>query len=365
MIKLSYTGDLFGYYVDDTGVFNIFPTDNTLSIGSELTKVGVIGSSESDDKNILVGVRGKDDNLSFTYNGQKYAYKPYNLIQNIFSRNTGILESEKLRDKAVVIIGCGSVGSLVALELARAGVGRYLLIDNDIVEYHNVCRHQCNIMDIGKLKVDAIAERILRINPYAHVEKKATTVEQISKDVFDGFCIGSETVFVGCADNRAGDAYTNIISSMYSASFVSIGFWERAFAGEIFYHIPNKNMPCYSCALGNSADNDGSGFSQRSTVNSHLYTTQEDLSQVNFEPGISIDINFVTIIGIKIILDILNLSDEKYKPRLINQLTQYTLVCNTNNVDVGGEMAEIFSYPLQVTTSLVVSFSKGCPTCNT
>ena len=56
----------------------------------------------------------------------------------------------------------------------------------------------------------------------------------------------------------------------------------------------------------------------------------------------------------------MNSTNEGYIPRLLNNLKQYTLVCNTSNPEIGGEMVEIFSYPLQVTTSLVVGFGKEC-----
>ena len=114
-------------------------------------------------------------------------------------------------------------------------------------------------------------------------------------------------------------------------------------------------MPCYECALG-----DGGGLSARVEANHHVYSNQENIEGLKFEPGISVDINFITSIGIKLIIDILNAGDETYIPRLLNDLKQYTLVCNTSNPAIGGEMVEIFSYPLQVTTSLVVGFGKGC-----
>lgn len=78
------------------------------------------------------------------------------MFQNIFSRNTGILESEIMRSKCVFILECGSVGSLIALELARAGVGKFVLVDNDVLEYHNICRHQCSISDVGEYKVNVL-----------------------------------------------------------------------------------------------------------------------------------------------------------------------------------------------------------------
>ena len=55
-------------------------------------------------------------------------------------------------------------------------------------------------------------------------------------------------------------------------------------------------------------------------------------------------------------LDLLNRDNPEYTQRLIPHLTQYTLVCNTNNTDIGGEQAAIFTYPLQVTTSIIVPY---------
>ena len=138
-----------------------------------------------------------------------------------------------------------------------------------------------------------------------------------------------------------------MIGKVYNLPFISIGFWERAFAGEIFYCLP-EGMPSYSDFVKSLGDSSG-----RTNANTHLYMGEVG----TFEPGISVDINFVTTIGIKMILDLLNKNNPNYTQRLIYSLTQYTLVCNTNNPKIGGEMAEIFSYPLQVTRSIEVNYS--------
>lgn len=352
-----YVGKLYGNYFKESKVFNVFSNDMI----EAYENVGCIGEifeeKPRDEKEFLVGYWDCDA-LKFVYKQDTYSIEYYNLVQNIFSRNTGILESTIMAHKCVFVLGCGSVGSLVALELARAGVGKFVLVDNDILEYHNLCRHQCSIMDVGQYKVYALAKRIKEINPTAKVFCFPTIAERVSKKIFDEHCKPGEAVLVGCADNRTADVYANSIAASYKVPFISVGFWERAFAGEIFYWLPDSNMPCYKCALG-----DGSGLSQRTSTNRRIYTTQEDLAKVNFEPGISVDINFVTTIGIKLVLDILNLGNDGFTSRLLEHLEQYTLVCNTNNPKIGGEMAEIFSYPLQVTTSLKVNFCVGCPPC--
>lgn len=343
--------NIYGRYHKESGIFNVFPAELE-NKGETLGKI--LPSGSNPNRNKLCGVI-TDVGIDFFSFGKKIKCEVYSLYQNIFSRNKGILESDVMAQKRAVILGCGSVGSLVALELARAGVKHFILVDADILEYHNICRHQCGIEDVGDFKVYALQRKIFNINPSAEIITFEGIVQNLSKEIMDSFCVAGDTVFIGCADNRIADVYTNRISIYYKSSFISIGFWERAYAGEIFYHVYGKGMPCYECSLG-----DGSGLSARAEANHHVYSNKEEIEGAKFEPGISVDINFVTSIGIKLIIDILNASNEGYIPRLLKNLTQYTLVCNTSDPKIGGEMVEIFSYPLQVTTSLKVGFSKKC-----
>lgn len=324
LFEKKYIGELWGKHFAKSKVFNVFSDEESKQYAT--IRLGEIFATKPNEiqSNTLIGWWDAEK-LLFQFNGEEYAFQKYNLFQNIFSRNTGILESDMLHNKCAFILGCGSVGSLVALELARTGIGKFVLVDNDILEYHNLCRHQCSISEVGEYKVDALKRRILEINPSAEVEPIVSTVEMLDRPVFDTFCLKEQTVLIGCADNRSADVYANSISVMYGIPFLSIGFWERAFAGEIFYYLPRKNMPCYKCALG-----DGNLMSQRTSTNRRLYTNEEDLSKVNFEPGISVDINFVTTIGIKLLLDIFNLDNDEYTPRLLSTLTQYTLVFGIN-----------------------------------
>ena len=341
--------ELYGRFYVDTYIFNIFPEALNCR-GDLLCTVLPAGSEVTTDAFSAVQT---DDGLKFFYEKKELKVESYGLYQSIFSRNKGILETDTMSQKRAIILGCGSVGSLVAMELARAGVGNFLLCDADIVEYHNVCRHQCGIEDVGDLKINALERRLKNINPSVNVFKFEGIVQNLPKTMLDEFCVKDDTIFVGCADNRMADVYTNRISIYYSAYFISIGFWERAYAGEIFYHIPDRGMPCYECALG-----DGGNISARAQANHHVYSNQEQTEGMKFEPGISVDINFITTIGIKMIIDLLNIPNTSYIPRVLNDLKQYTIICNTCNPDIGGEMVEIFSYPLQITTSLVVDFCK-------
>jgi sulfur-carrier protein adenylyltransferase/sulfurtransferase len=77
---------------------------------------------------------------------------------------------EGLGEKSVGIVGLGSVGSKVAISLARMGVGRFYLADYDIFLPENASRHALDWGSVGGHKVDALREAIGRIGAGFEVE---------------------------------------------------------------------------------------------------------------------------------------------------------------------------------------------------
>lgn len=65
----------------------------------------------------------------------------------------------------VHIIGCGAVGSTVAENIARLGLTEISLYDFDTVESKNIANQMFTEKDIGRLKTEAVARMMLRINP--------------------------------------------------------------------------------------------------------------------------------------------------------------------------------------------------------
>ena len=68
-------------------------------------------------------------------------------------------------DGKIHIVGCGSVGSAVAENLARCGVTDFVLWDFDIVEAHNVANQMFTQPDINRPKVEALRDILVNINP--------------------------------------------------------------------------------------------------------------------------------------------------------------------------------------------------------
>ena len=79
---------------------------------------------------------------------------------------------ERLRNATVAVFGIGGVGSYVCESLARAGIGRFRLIDSDTVCVTNINRQLiATHRTVGRRKTAVMAERIFEINPSAAVEE--------------------------------------------------------------------------------------------------------------------------------------------------------------------------------------------------
>jgi sulfur carrier protein ThiS adenylyltransferase len=94
----------------------------------------------------------------------------------IFDRNVPG-STEILRRATVGIAGCGGLGSQAAVSLARAGVGRLILVDFDRVEESNLNRQHYFLEDIGRSKAEALGARLRSINPEVRASAVALRLE--------------------------------------------------------------------------------------------------------------------------------------------------------------------------------------------
>ena len=107
------------------------------------------------------------------------------------SKSYEFFNPDKFKDWCHVI-GNGSVGSCVAELLARFGINRIKLYDMDIVEPRNVANQMFTSKHIGMLKVDAVKQILLEINP--DIEEISIVPEGYHGQPLDGY------VFL-CVDN--------------------------------------------------------------------------------------------------------------------------------------------------------------------
>lgn len=104
--------------------------------------------------------------------------------EDLTARNAGYVDTAtqaKIGSQRLLIAGCG-IGSSLAVCAARMGFRHFLLVDGDTVDTHNLNRQFYDAADVGRLKVDALRDQILRINPAADVRCVAANLDDHNTD---------------------------------------------------------------------------------------------------------------------------------------------------------------------------------------
>lgn len=161
------------------------------------------------------------DDLSFwNYGNKNYKLPEFSLrtIQTFGEGTTNILRNLKIG-----IIGCSGTGSPVIEQLIRLGVGKILLVDNDIVERKNLNRILNSRMQDAELrrkKVVALKEAIERIG-------LGTEVTYLDNNLYDNISVVKEVsscdVLFGCMDSVDGRHLLNQIATFYLIPYFDLG----------------------------------------------------------------------------------------------------------------------------------------------
>ena len=111
----------------------------------------------------------------------------------------GSTAMERLRASKVIIFGVGGVGSWCAESLVRSGIGRLTIVDSDRVCVTNINRQSmATTKTVGRVKVDALRDRLLEINPFVEV----TALQEIfSADTADTFHLEDYDYVIDCIDS--------------------------------------------------------------------------------------------------------------------------------------------------------------------
>lgn len=145
-----------------------------------------------------------------------------------------------LQSQTVGIVGLGSGGSFVAVSLAMSGVGRFILIDNDVLEPPNIVRHAADRRYLGQPKVEAVADLIRQRNPAAEVRTVVGRIE-------DHLDLLAEMDVVVAGIDSEGPKYTiNQAAMEHGRVVVYAGVYERGEGGDVAIIYPDEG-PCYAC----------------------------------------------------------------------------------------------------------------------
>lgn len=93
--------------------------------------------------------------------------------------------AEELKKKSVAIAGAGNLGSKIANNLAKQGVGKLILIDQDVVEIENIGYQEFGSQDLGKSKVEALKSRLEEMHPWVKVDAHKMHVLGLGSPILD------------------------------------------------------------------------------------------------------------------------------------------------------------------------------------
>lgn len=201
------------------------------------------------------------------------------------TRRSGILESTILADKKVLCVGLGTGGAHAALELAKCGVGHFALVDRDRLSVGNVVRHPGGISQVGRFKVNVVADLIHDKNPDAKVSTYPLDLTFPNQDQLRHLVAESNVVICG-TDNRASKLLVNHLCVDANVSAIYGGAFRRAYGGQVLRVRP-RISPCHQCFVAATPDEASNvAVSSASDAADIAYSDQP----VAVEPGLSLDV---------------------------------------------------------------------------
>ena len=221
---------------------------------------------------------------------------------DLYSRNKGLIELDILENKRVMVVGLGSFGSQICIELAKAGVGHFALMDFDRVELHNLARHTATVNDLGRLKTEVIHDAIVGKNPYATVDKFPIDINDYP-DLLIEQCEKADLVICATDNNRSRFNLSDAMVKTKTPGIFGRAI-TRAEGGDVFRYLPGG--PCYCCLLGNgwynaSMEEISDEASARRDGRIAAYMSAEDAAAV-VQVGLSADIEPMCNMMVKLAL---------------------------------------------------------------
>ncbi len=161
--------------------------------------------------------------------------------RQVMLEEIGFEGMEKIRSARICVVGAGGIGNPVITQLVAMGIGSLRIVDRDVIEVTNLHRqHLYTDEDIGRVKVEAAAERLRKLNPGVQIEAVPTSVTKFTAEsIVKGFDVVIDALDSVDARYALNDAcIKNSIPLIYAGA---IGV-----TGSVSTILPNKSA-CLRC----------------------------------------------------------------------------------------------------------------------
>lgn len=197
---------------------------------------------------------GMSSPMGLVVGGRPHDAAPPHVMCNFDDREArqlllwGDAGQQRIRDSRIAVVGVGGTGSHVATQLGHLGVGSLALVDDDVVERSNLSRLLgASEADVGRPKVDVIADAVSRVRP-------ATALEPIRASVLEMDITRLSTcdLVVCCTDGHGSRALLTEFTAQYLLPMIELGVevqpgadGSRAGGG---VRVVRPGEPCLHCA---------------------------------------------------------------------------------------------------------------------
>jgi molybdopterin/thiamine biosynthesis adenylyltransferase len=219
-----------------------------------------------------------------------------------FERIGALFDIAMFKDIRILVAGCGSGGSSVALQLVMSGVRNFALIDHDTLEVENVIRHVCGRSFLSRKKVEAVAEVLRDRNPNADVV-------EIDADImnFPGLAdeIEEADVVALATDNEPTRYMINEICVRKGVPFVVGRVFTRGIGGEVFAYRPDGGgcLACLESFLQRTTYREGIREIDLVSEEQREQVYGMEIAEIKDSPGLAVDIGFITAFHARFVLD--------------------------------------------------------------
>lgn len=206
------------------------------------------------------------------------------------------------KDFSVALMGCGSLGSHLAMSLARCGMSKYFLMDKQYLEPENIARHLCGIVDASKKmkKVEAVKKRLEEHFP--HIICDVYTGDILQYLYQEGTAgIEAHDLTIVAIGNVAVERRINYLTKKNNTKRPIIYLWMEPFGvgGHLLFVHPEKGG-CFACCF----DEEGQ-FLYQIAAKGQKFSRREAGCQSTYLPYASVDVEHFISVACKWILNII------------------------------------------------------------
>lgn len=173
----------------------------------------------------------------------------------LFERVRNAYDLDFLSRCRIIIIGTGGAAAFIE-DVMRAGVGQLILIDGDVVSETNLATQQTYRRDIGRPKVECIAERLFEINDQALIVSLPRWLDSFDDTEFAELTVGKieskkpvRTLICGLTDNFEAQARINRLALQFGIPSLCAQVYQEGRGAEITFTYPGLTPACHRCIL--------------------------------------------------------------------------------------------------------------------